>query len=235
MSIIATPEQLLSLGFFPIAMGLGALHALEPGHAKSLTASFLIGIKGTKWDAVWLGLSVAVTHTAVVIGLAVVVAVLGKESVPDIALRGLELGSALVVIVLGIWMLVHRWRHAKMHRDGHPHHHHHVPDYVGHGVRPTRLQIIAFGAAGGVLPCPASITVMLLALSIGKSMSGLIAVIGFSLGLATTLVLFGVIIVSGISRFNASKGLLHRVSEYAPVASAIMVIASGAVALISHW
>lgn len=41
-----------SLVYFPTALALGALHALEPGHAKTLTAVYLIGIEGTKRDAI---------------------------------------------------------------------------------------------------------------------------------------------------------------------------------------
>ncbi|HEX7673983.1 MAG TPA: hypothetical protein VF412_07425, partial [Bdellovibrio sp.] len=57
--------------YFPTALALGALHALEPGHAKTLTAAYLIGIKGTKRDALLLGLSVAITHSFVVIAISV--------------------------------------------------------------------------------------------------------------------------------------------------------------------
>jgi len=52
-------ENPLTWMYLPTALSLGALHALEPGHAKTLTAAYLIGIKGTKQDAFFLGLSVA--------------------------------------------------------------------------------------------------------------------------------------------------------------------------------
>lgn len=63
-----------------------------------------------------------------------------------------------------------------------------MPDYVKKGERPGLWQIIGFGAAGGMIPCPASITVMLLALSTGKAGLGVFTVLGFSLGLALALV-----------------------------------------------
>ena len=56
-SVVNTLRQLhmdTSILYFPTAVGLGALHALEPGHAKTLTAAYLIGTKGTKRDAVLL-------------------------------------------------------------------------------------------------------------------------------------------------------------------------------------
>jgi nickel/cobalt exporter len=91
---------------------------------------------------------------------------------------------------------------------------------------------MVFGAAGGMIPCPASITVMLLALSIGQFASGLLAVVGFSIGLAMTLVGVGMIVVAGISRLHTNSGRLHWFSTQAPIISAAVVILSGLAALI---
>ena len=73
---------------------------------------------------------------------------------------------------------------------------------------------------------------MLLAVSTGRMVSGVVAVSGFSLGLAMTLVGVGMLVVSGVSRFYGSSGRLHWVSQHAPTLSAIMVIVSGVAALI---
>lgn len=89
---------------------LGALHALEPGHAKTLTAACLIGIKGTKRDAILLGLSVAATHSLVVVGLSVAALWLGREAFTDRATYWLQIGSGIVVVLLGAWLLARRWR-----------------------------------------------------------------------------------------------------------------------------
>jgi hypothetical protein len=106
-----------------------------------------------------------------------------------------------------------------------------LPEYVHSGNRPTTLQIVTFGAAGGMIPCPASITVMLLALSTGKAAMGVFTVLGFSLGLAIALVGVGVIIVSGLSMLSET-GRLSWVTKRAPVVSAALVIASGCAALL---
>src|SRR5262245_54702512 len=58
--------------YLPVAVVLGALHALEPGHAKSLMAAYIISIRGTPRQAALLGLSAAVGHTIVVWFLAIV-------------------------------------------------------------------------------------------------------------------------------------------------------------------
>src|ERR1035437_1518716 len=98
-----------SLLYLPTAIGLGALHALEPGHAKTLTAAYLIGTKGTKRDAILLGLSVAFAHSIVVIALAILGVWLGKEAFTDKAMYYLQIASGILVILLGTYLLYRRW------------------------------------------------------------------------------------------------------------------------------
>src|SRR4029453_17451893 len=47
-----------------VAATLGAFHALEPGHGKTVVAAYLVGSRGTAWHAVLLGLIVTASHTA---------------------------------------------------------------------------------------------------------------------------------------------------------------------------
>lgn len=244
-------ESNLSLLYLPTAVALGALHAVEPGHAKALTAAYLIGIKGTKRDAILLGLSVAMTHSLVVLSLAFTALWIGREAFTDQATHWLQVTSGAVVIALGAWMLWRRWpvRHTEPHEPPHAHDSHDddhdhldddeharqhaatLPAYVQRGERPTPMQIIAFGAAGGMIPCPASVTVMLLALSIGRVGLGLFTVFGFSLGLAVTLVGVGLLVVAGLNRL-AGTGRLRWFSRQAPLISAAVVMLSGVFALL---
>lgn len=254
----------LSLFYFPAAVALGALHAVEPGHAKTLTAAYLIGIKGTKRDAVLLGLSVALTHSLVVIALSATALWIGREAFTDQATHWLQTVSGAVVISLGAWMLWRRWPSRPLQSHDHPHPHEHsldqahghgddhshhhsdqhleddeharqhaatLPEYARRGERPTPMQVVAFGAAGGMIPCPASVTVMLLALSVGQVGLGLFTVFGFSLGLAITLVGIGLLIVAGLNRLGGTRRFSW-FSRHAPVISAGVVILSGMVALL---
>src|SRR5664279_1333633 len=52
--------------FLPAAVLLGALHGLEPGHSKTMMASFIISIRGTVAQAALLGLSAAFSHTLII-------------------------------------------------------------------------------------------------------------------------------------------------------------------------
>lgn len=52
--------------FVPTAILLGALYGLEPGHSETMTAPFIIAVRGTVTQAVLLGLAAILSHTAVV-------------------------------------------------------------------------------------------------------------------------------------------------------------------------
>ena len=250
----------ISLAYLPVAVGLGALHALEPGHAKTMTAAYLVGINGRWTDAVVLGLAAATTHSLIVVGLAVGALLLGREAFADEAMIWLQVGSGILVLGIGLVLLVHRLRlrrrrhrraraghHDHDHDHDHHHHDHHdhdaldddaharahaarLPAYVGSGRRPGLFQVLLFGAAGGLVPCPASVSVMLLALSVGSSVSGLVLVGGFSVGLAVTLVGVGLVAVAGFRRLGAS-GRFARLSGWVPELSAGIVALSGVAAL----
>jgi hypothetical protein len=86
-----TAEE-LSFGVIVLAMltalGVGAAHALEPGHGKAVVAAFLVGSRGTAWHAVFLGLVVTVAHTAGVFLLGLVTLYASRFMVPSVFTRG---------------------------------------------------------------------------------------------------------------------------------------------------
>lgn len=106
----------------------------------------------------------------------------------------------------------HSHAHDHGHDHGHSHAHDHAhgdepPGYHSHGWgfkhthnvdlvsnnRPGMWMLIGLGVAGGLLPDPAALAILLSALAQGKPMLGLATVIVFSLGFAATLVLVGVV------------------------------------------
>src|SRR5262249_38813276 len=66
-----------------VAAGLGAFHALEPGHGKTMVAAYLVGTRGTARDALYLGLIVTATHTAGVYLLGAVTLYASHYVVPE--------------------------------------------------------------------------------------------------------------------------------------------------------
>lgn len=178
--------------FIPTAILLGGLHGLEPGHSKTMMAAFIIAIRGTMKQAVLLGLSATISHTAIVWIVALAGLYFGKEWGGEETQPWFELISGIVIIIVTIWMFIRIW-HANHHHHGdHCGHDHSHDKKITDPNNVTTGQIIMFGLTGGLLPCPAAITVLLLCLQVKQIALGAGLVLGFSIGLAITLVGVGI-------------------------------------------
>ena len=113
--------------FLPAAVLLGALHGLEPGHSKTMMASFIISIRGTVAQAVLLGLSAAFSHTLVIW----VLAAIGMHFSGKLDVEGLEpwfqLATGVIIVGMAAWMFT---RIRRDRRATSPHHHHADPPPV---------------------------------------------------------------------------------------------------------
>jgi nickel/cobalt transporter (NicO) family protein len=116
-----------------VAMLWGALHALTPGHGKSIVAAYLVGSRGTSRHAVFLGATVTITHTAGVIALGLVTLYLSGYVVPETLFPWLSLVSAGIVLALGTAILAGRLRRLRAAPGGHGHHHHDHAGAHAHG------------------------------------------------------------------------------------------------------
>lgn len=351
--------------FIPSAILLGALHGLEPGHSKTMMASFIIAIRGSMAQAILLGLCAALSHSLIVWLLAAVALKFGNELIAEQAEPYFMLLSALIVAAVALWMF---WRtrkdnlaatmqeqaphggklintghgllevsiyedgvppHFRLYRydaqmqplpiaaeehlevailrpdnsretfslqaaDGylasttpiaephefmlhlslghqdHQHHftlqfseaQHHHHDHAAHshtsdtrgdyqdahqrahaaeiekrfaGRRVSNGQIALFGLSGGLVPCPASVTILLICLHLKQFSLGAALVASFSLGLAIALV--GVGVIAAWSARQASQrftGLSHLARKMPYLSSALMLLVS-AVMGIQGW
>ncbi len=92
-----------------IAFGLGALHALEPGHGKTIVAAYLVGSRGTARHAMLLGLIVTASHTAGVFALGAITLYASRYIVPEQLYPWLGVFSGLTIAGLGGYMFLRRW------------------------------------------------------------------------------------------------------------------------------
>ncbi len=144
--------------FVPSAILLGAFHGLEPGHSKTMMAAFIVAIRGTLGQAVLLGLSATLSHTAIVWAIALGGLYFGKQWNTETTEPYFQVASAVLIISVALWMVWRTWRHrAAFHdhgHDGHGHDHDHDHDHdhahddvrridTGHGI--ARLQIFEQG------------------------------------------------------------------------------------------
>ena len=197
---------------------LGALHAATPGHGKTIAAAYIVGARGRPVDALVLGIFVTLSHTSGIVLVAVLATLGSAWFVPHRIEAYLAVMTGMLVIGIGLWLLRIQWRampklrahehgdHEHDHNDGHDH----DPPVIGHhrhGLgpahthdlaldserRPSLAILLGLGIAGGLLPDPGALAILLAALASGKVMLGLFTVLLFSLGFASVLVLVGVV------------------------------------------
>jgi ABC-type nickel/cobalt efflux system permease component RcnA len=200
------------------AFGWGALHALSPGHGKSMVAAYLVGTRGSVRDAVVLGGTVTVAHTAGVIALGVIALALSQFILPEQLYPWLNLVAGLMVVTVGIQVLRRRLKRAHHHHHHDHHHHHHE----------HRGSILALGASAGLIPCPSALVVLLGAVSQHRLALGLVLILAFSAGLATTLTSLGIAVVKA-SQLLGRLRVPGRLSGTAPAISAALIVVIGAV------
>jgi nickel/cobalt transporter (NicO) family protein len=198
------------------AFGWGALHALSPGHGKAMVAAYLVGTRGTARHAVALGVTVTVTHTIGVFALGLVTLALSQYVLPEDLYPWLTLVSGLMVVGVGAAVLRSRLRRT------HDHHHHHHPEQLGW------RGIVGMGAAAGLIPCPSALVVLLAAISQHEVALGLLLIVAFSLGLAGTLTVLGLAVVSA-RRLIPPRLAAGRLMTALPAASALLIVAVGCV------
>ncbi len=345
--------------FIPSAILLGGLHGLEPGHSKTMMAAFIVAIRGTVAQAVLLGISATISHTAVVWVIALGGMYFGQKWDAETSEPYLQVASAVLIIGVALWMMWRTWRQGQfveqghdhdhddhhddtkridtghgqvrlevfeddvpphfrlfresghghtwaadqvkieterpdgsiqkfsfVQRDGfveseqeipephefvarlrlghehhshdydvefveHDHHHHAIKDYEGLDVSApgyqdphelahandirrrfanrevTTGQIIMFGLTGGLIPCPASITVLLLCLQLKEITLGATLVLSFSIGLALTMVLSGSLAALSVKHVSKRWGGFGEFARKAPYFSGALILVVG--------
>ncbi|HZQ86388.1 MAG TPA: hypothetical protein VFA83_16180, partial [Acidimicrobiales bacterium] len=150
------------------ALLFGAVHALAPGHGKTVMAAYLVGTRGRMADAVLLGTIVSLMHTGSVLVLGLVLFHVSRTTSLEKLYPVLTLVGGLAVVAVGAGLLRSRLRtlrHTREHAHGHSHTHSHGPHTHSHelpaGVSPlSRRGLIVLAGAGGILPSPSAVIVL---------------------------------------------------------------------------
>lgn len=134
--------------FIPSAILLGALHGLEPGHSKTMMAAFIVAVRGTPAQAILLGLSTTISHTAVVWLIAMGGMYFGQQWNAETSEPYLQVASAVIIVSVALWMMWRTWQQQRacFHNHEHDHAHHHDEAKqidTGHGV--VRLEVFEDG------------------------------------------------------------------------------------------
>ncbi|HUP83454.1 MAG TPA: hypothetical protein VM284_04605, partial [Candidatus Limnocylindria bacterium] len=243
---LTPPIILLSL---LVALGLGALHALSPGHGKTVMAAYLVGSRGNARQAIGLGLTVTVSHTLGVLALGLLSLSAAAILPPERLYPILSVASGAIVVVIGAYLLITRvraWRAESrgtgQHHDEHHHEHEdhqrrpegwHEHDGMGHTHLPQpramgRRGLFALGLSGGMIPSVSALLVLIGSISIGRPAWGIVLTIAFGLGMAAVLVGVGIALVHArklVERLPVAGTL--RFGQRLPVLTAAVVLVAG--------
>lgn len=221
-----------------VAFVFGAVHALSPGHGKTLVAAYLVGTRGTARHAVFLGGMVTFTHTVSVFLLGFVTLFLSRYVLPERIYPVLGAISGITIVWVGASLFFKRLHAARPHDHHHDHHHHgeslvhdHNDGHVhSHGAESEGGlgSLIALGASGGLVPCPSALVLLLSSVALGRVALGLTLLAAFSAGLAVVLTSVGLIVLYARrllpDRRKAAASVAFR---YLPVISAAIIVCIG--------
>jgi ABC-type nickel/cobalt efflux system permease component RcnA len=240
--LIAAPTLTPMFALFALllAFGLGAVHALSPGHGKTIVGAYLVGSKGTAKHAAFLGLTVTITHTSSVLALGLLTLFAARYIVPEKLYPILSLVSGGLVLTIGLQLLVKRLRRALGWAEPHQHSHGEATHDESGAHQHTHLppekitwrNLLALGISGGLVPCPSALVVMLSAIAFHRVAFGLLLIVAFSLGLAGVLTAIGIAFVYAGRRLKpraAERGGLSLVVKILPVLSASVIAVIGVV------
>jgi nickel/cobalt exporter len=199
-----------------VAAGLGALHALEPGHGKAVVAAYLVGSRGTGRHAIVLGLTVTLSHTAGVYLLGGMTLYASRYVVPERIYPWLAAISGLVIAGMGVLLFRRHYLGNDAHRS-HEHDHHSAASRV------SLRDLAALGVSGGIVPCPAALVVLLSAFAMRRTGFGLFLILAFSIGLAAVLIAVGLLMVYARQLMARVKSDGPLVTRWLPLTSAAVV------------
>lgn len=174
------------LSVLPLGILFGAIHALTPGHGKSVLASYLVGSRLAALRSLGVAGVLAATHVGMAVILALLAAPLITRTLGGVGRApALELLSWALMTAIGLWLLTRAVR-------GRSHAHH---------------EGMAVGLVAGLIPCPLTLFVMLYALAHAVPVAGLTFAAAMLIGITFTL---GAVALAAVLARDAVIRLLSR-------------------------
>jgi nickel/cobalt exporter len=228
---------------------LGAVHAATPGHGKTIAAAYIVGVRGRPVDALVLGIFVTLSHTSGIVLVAVLATLGSTWLIPQRVEAYLAVATGILVIGIGCWMLRTQMRllpvaveehgHARSPGGGRHYHSHGWGVAHSHDIetitqaRAKLAILLGLGVAGGLLPDPGALAILLAAIAGGKLILGLFTVLVFSLGFASVLVVVGVV-AARVGRLILTW-LSSRWVGWVQMGAALLIILVGLILTANAW
>ncbi len=190
-----TLAAMFVLGAF--AFAYGGIHAAGPGHGKSLIVGFFLNHQARVPDAFKLAGTIAVTHSICAFILAGVFQTVFRHirGVPRIQLQGwITFVIALCIVAFGVWVILRKFLGIRK-LD---------PELAEQRIL-NRKTVLGVGLVAGMVPCPLSVTIMMLSMTNNVPMFGISAVLGIMLGTFVLLATAGFVTIHAKKRMQAFK------------------------------
>ena len=316
-AFLAQPDLTVPFALLSVvaALAFGVLHAMAPGHGKTVMAAYLVGQRGTRRQALQLGAVVTFTHTASVLLLGAVLA-LGALAAPELVVPVTEVVSGVLLAAVGGYLLLlavrrlgtrtgdhdhdhphdhdhdhdhdqehdrphthddphahdpsghdHPHKHGAPHEHDQPHDHDRLRSAVPHQAAPVAAPVrslgavavmsrpvphshggrththaplpdgrlswkglVGMGVAGGLVPSPSALLVLLSATALGRAWFGVVLVAAYGLGMAVTLTVAGLLLLRAralLDRRGWALGRRQRLVRLLPLGTAGLVVLVG--------
>src|SRR5829696_388010 len=211
LSAFAASRDLAALaGILPLGIVFGAIHALTPGHGKTVLASYLIGSRLAVVRSLAVAGALAITHVGSAVVLALAAAPILTRTLGGVGRAPvLEDLSRGLLALIGLWFLWRAWRGPlHEHREG-----------------------VMVGVIAGLVPCPLTLFAMFLALSRGVPEAGLTFALAMMGGVGATLALVATATVVArqwiVSLIGLHGGSIDRVSRLLEALTGVALVAIG--------
>jgi ABC-type nickel/cobalt efflux system permease component RcnA len=188
------------LTILPLGIVFGAVHALTPGHSKTLLASYLLGSRLALLRGLTVSSVLAATHVVSSVLIALFAMQLLTRTLGNAGRAPLaeDISRGLLVLI-GAWFVFRALR-------GRTHH--------------PRQEGVTVGFVAGLIPCPLTLFVMVTALARGVPAAGLLFAASMFLGIALTLGLVAALAIVArdalttlMTRHGASIALIARILD----------------------
>ena len=223
--------------FLLICLVYGMLHALGPGHGKSIVVGYFIARRGRWRQGVALGAGITVTHTMSAVLLLLILYAIFKATVFtafETGRIGIERASyalimltGVLLVVLGIKDFVTQRKQAKITAEGA------VAEPVSGNTLPPIArwrEIIGVAAVTGIVPCPAVALIVLFCLLNSMVALSLLGALVICIGMTITNVAFGIAAVAfrkGIDKGSAHTRIATKIYTVATLAGGVIIFVSG--------
>lgn len=213
--------------FLAICLIYGMLHALGPGHGKSIVVGYFIARRGQWRQGVALGAGITVVHTLSAVLLLLILYVIFKATVFtafETGRIGVEKASYALIMLTGILLMVIALRDIWKNR-GHK-------AETEEALPPVARwrEIIGVAAVTGIVPCPAVALIVLFCLLNSMVALSLLGAAVICVGMTITNVAFGIAAVAfrkGIDKGSAQSRFASKIYTAATLAGGFLIFISG--------